>query len=714
MLMCSALLACGGGDNDSSASGQPPAPSDPPSEPIARFTTPQTNQLFFEGEPLLVEITANDENRTISSVDFYFDGIFIRTEINAPYTWNDINQGAQDGALNNLTVGEHELRAVVTDNLNATSEILLTITVNPIPAVSECNDGIDNDGDGLSDWQLDVGCWGAEDLTETAGTREQENGWTTFDLSADSLVVYVSSSDGDDANDGLTPSTAKATPEAGFALLRDGFPDFLLLKRGDTWRDTTLTRRDLGNGNVGTVAFKSGRNVNEKMVISSYGNSIERPRLEVETHFVNDHGRGYHHFAIMGLAIISYKKEPNTSDFNGASGGGVRLVGNARSSNILLEDNYLKYGEFIVQSVDDIELRRNVIYRSYHIGTCLFRDDGTRHPFGDPGFRPSGMFMGGETDGALLEENIWDENGWNPDLPVGDSSNPGACATIYNHNIYLSDVKNIIVRNDIFMRASSIGIKVSGNYTGGIDGLTIDDNLFAEGEIGIAMGGNGRVADTHNNAEVTNNVFTNIARTTPTTREFSWGITIENNNNTRYANNLFVNPLLSRNSFAFGLSQETNTDVTIENNTVYGYEQALRVVEEDAWESINIRNNKFVTISATGPLVTHRGNFDSVTYTDNEYFSNYTSANVRSDGWFDNVYPFIKIDEWRTRSGETGAEISSYVPVDNQRNLDTYAAYIGVGTTLNDFAIEARKQSRFNYRPEFTAKIVNDYIREGY
>ena len=60
---------------------------------------------------------------------------------------------------------------------------------NEPPIVSgnnECNDGIDNDGDGLIDWQFDFGCWGAGDNTEVAATRQQENGWTTFNPSDDS------------------------------------------------------------------------------------------------------------------------------------------------------------------------------------------------------------------------------------------------------------------------------------------------------------------------------------------------------------------------------------------------------------------------------------------------------------------------------------------------------------------------------------------------
>jgi len=244
--------------------------------------------------------------------------------------------------------------------------------------------------------------------------------------------------------------------------------------------------------------------------------------------------------------------------------------------------------------------------------------------------------------------------------------------------------------------------------------LTIDNSLFASGEIGVSMSGNGGMADTHNNASVINNVFTDINGRNATTRELSWGIWIKNNNNTYFANNYFVNPLVTRNSFAFNLSDSSNRDVLIENNTVHGYNRALSVSVEPAWDNVIIRNNQFVTNSGTGPLVSHRGGFANVTYSGNEYFSNYTSTNERRDGWFDNVYPFIKIDEWRTRSGETDARISTYSPSDIGRNVDSYATSLGIGSTINDFAREARKQSRFNYRPEYEAKAVNAYIREGY
>ena len=45
---------------------------------------------------------------------------------------------------------------------------------------AQCDDGIDNDQDGLTDWQLDLGCFGAEDRTEGGLSGELDNGWTVL------------------------------------------------------------------------------------------------------------------------------------------------------------------------------------------------------------------------------------------------------------------------------------------------------------------------------------------------------------------------------------------------------------------------------------------------------------------------------------------------------------------------------------------------------
>ncbi len=51
---------------------------------------------------------------------------------------------------------------------------------------------------------------------------------------------------------------------------------------------------------------------------------------------------------------------------------------------------------------------------------------------------------------------------------------------------------------------------------------------------------------------------------------------------------------------------------------------------------------------------------------------------------------------------------------DPDRFLETYLETLGQAPTLGAFLAEARQQSRANWRPEYSARAVNEYIREGF
>src|SRR6185369_2176897 len=93
------------------------------------------------------------------------------------------------------------------------------------------------------------------------------SGFTVVTPSHDSRVVYVSTSEGSDSNNGLSPDDPVRSLARGESLVRNGSPDQLLLKRGDVW-----------NESFGGFA-KSGRGTDEPLVISTYG-SGERPWIK--------------------------------------------------------------------------------------------------------------------------------------------------------------------------------------------------------------------------------------------------------------------------------------------------------------------------------------------------------------------------------------------------------------------------------------------------
>lgn len=554
--------------------------------------------------------------------------------------------------------------------------------------ITECNDGVDNDGDGLVDWQLDMGCWSEADGTEASASRELESGFTTFDLSPDSLVVYVSASDGDDDNDGLSPQTPVATPARGAELVRDGFPDFLLLKRGDTWRGM-----DLGPDRVAR-RFKSGPDAEHPIVIYSYGDSTQRPRLEIDKPFVDDDGNERSNMAIVGLAFVSFPKIPGDPEFNGADGGALRFVGTGQ--NILIEDNYVEYGEFVVQNVGNTEVRNNVVYRSYHVGTCAEGD-----PNGDPTFRPSGIFAGG-TSGLLIEGNVFDENGWNPDVAE-------ACATVYNHDLYLSSCQDLTVRDNLILRASSIGIKLSSSGLGAASNIAVEGNVFAEGEIGISMGGNADTEFRFANAVVRDNVMTDIGRSQPTGRALTWYLDILDNDGTEIRGNLLVNQPDLGNAYGIHLGGGSNRELVIEDNFMHGLQRRALFVDADAsWSEIRFASNTLVADSDQACLVSHDGALGAFDYDANAY-----ASPASEDSWFCVDGMNYDLAGWSANTGEAGASDASGLSVE-ARSLDTYAQALGLDPTLAAFAEQARMQSRHNYRSELTAPEAAAYIREGY
>ena len=78
-------------------------------------------------------------------------------------------------------------------------------------------------------------------------------GWTIIPT-AGGRTIYVSSSTGNDANDGLSEGSPKATVQAGLNLMRNDQPDWCFLKRGDTF-DLSATAKDDRNGGPSAEAM---------------------------------------------------------------------------------------------------------------------------------------------------------------------------------------------------------------------------------------------------------------------------------------------------------------------------------------------------------------------------------------------------------------------------------------------------------------------------
>jgi hypothetical protein len=286
------------------------------------------------------------------------------------------------------------------------------------------------------------------------GTGLDANGWTTFTPSADTHIIYVSSGTGSDSNNGLSPNTAVASIAKGLSLIRDGSADWLLLKAGDTWV----------NQEIGYIGF-SGRSATEPILISSYGTGA-RPLIETGPNgsgaAIGGIQTNHDNVAIVGLDFYAYTRDPSNPNFAGPGPDqyGIRFV--SPENNLLLED--CKFSFYTANTIEgsgsgNVILRRDIIVDNYST-TSLHSE---------------GLYVDNVAN-LVLEQNIFDHNGWN-------SSVSGADPNIFNHDLYIQTTSGpATLIGNIFGDASSHGAQVR-------PGGTVLDNLFVRDPIGLLIGG---------------------------------------------------------------------------------------------------------------------------------------------------------------------------------------------------------------------------------
>lgn len=378
------------------------------------------------------------------------------------------------------------------------------------------------------------------------------NGWTVFTASADTRLIYVSSSSGSDANNGLSQSAPVKTIAKGISLLRFGYPDWLLLKKGDTWIDET----------IGYLSV-SGRSAAEPMLFSAYGIGPRpmiktNPKLtEVGIGSLSGPGRGGDFLAVVGIEFYAYTRDPNSPNFDlstvGNQHGGMHFL--SPIAWMLIED--CKFSFYQGQGVQgafskdmNVSIRRNVITDSYNIASVG---------------HSAGLYVY-NVDNLLLEENVFDRNGWNPSVP-------GAQPTMFNHNIYLHDVNGpAVVKGNISANASSHGAQVR-------PGGTVSDNLFVHNPIGLLISSNEAPAPIAS-ATVTNNVITegsDITSVLP--RGFGIDVYWTAAGGVVITNNIIAHEMSTQgNGHGVQLATYTNgsaTGVSVTNNIIYSWEAPI-------------------------------------------------------------------------------------------------------------------------------------------
>ncbi len=482
------------------------------------------------------------------------------------------------------------------------------------------------------------------------------NGWTKFTQSSDTRIVYVSSSAGNDKNTGLSAASPVKTLTKAESLVRDGKPDWLLLKAGDTF-------------NSGIPPWKtSGRSAQEPQLISSYGTGA-RPIIDSGVHegFVTFGGTGHpiNNIAIAGLQFIA-----NT--YNGKNGSfsttGIRLT--RQGTNWLVENCLIKgYKDNITLDADgtglsNFTLRRSEVLDAYVASKSVGNGEA------------QGIFIGNNTKNAVLEQNVIDHNGWNANVP-------GANATEFNHDVYIhAGSSNTTVRDNVISESSLYGVLLRGNGT-------VENNLFIRCPYGIDVSAG--------SSTISGNVIldgTDMQNST----SGATGIEVAALSGITITKNIIAHELSSAQFHVTGIRLDAGVkNATVSSNLIYNWQQSINNAGSS---NITITGNVLQDTNAIAPLIAQTTAANPAQY----HYSNNTYGTPRT-----NVNQLNNKDQtlaaWIAATKETGAKSQTIHYVNP--NLD-------VAPSFAIWINSVRTQSKSNWNTALTAPTVIKSISAGF
>jgi hypothetical protein len=519
---------------------------------------------------------------------------------------------------------------------------------------------------------------GSEHTVEaTAGLDLQltEDGWTAFERSPDTRVVYVSSSRGNDAWDGLSPDTPVHSLAAGKARLRHGFPDWMLLRRGDRWDEA------LGQWK------KSGRSPREVMHVGSYGEETERPLILSGTSdglHSGSYGNSPAHIGY--LAFTGLHLRP--SAYTGAEGTPAGVAWRLPTTGLLFEDCVFEgyCNNVVIEAVggrsSDVRVRRSIIVDAFTTGSA----------------HAQGMYLFG-IDGLTIEGCLLHHNGWR--------DKPGAGATIFRHNIYVQNGnRGVRVLGNIIAEAGSHGLQLR-------PGGEAVDNLFVANPISLMLGS--KTADDVQPAVARDNVILD-GRDIDENNPRGWGIEVASLPSGRIEGNVIAHREHGAFPFAINLFTGDNPrglhDLVLRNNVVYGWGGPVLVqgspprVDGLVFEDNDLQDEGAELLlhvyeeALLGSLETARNRLHLGARPESSW--------IRVGGRPMSPTGLVTTLGDRTSKGER----ARYPAAD--RTLAGYAETVGLEGGRAGFFAAARAQTRDNWRPELTATAANEWIRAGF
>ncbi|WP_417498674.1 hypothetical protein [Methylophaga sp.] len=453
---------------------------------------------------------------------------------------------------------------------------------------------------------------------------QDRNGWSIITPDTETRIVYVSSTEGNDSlarpylsaevSDPFNPSGIHAyrTIKAAYSQLRNGKPDWILFKKGDTFE-----LKD-------TIWLKSGKSEDAHLVFGAYGSvNGKRPIIDsgLEGAIKGTKDRSF--VTVTGIEFYASKRDPQSNNFVGWSTdvGKPKAFTNIAGNGIKglhLENNRFNFYSVAISIsssggsiIQNIVIRRNEIMNSYSTKG-----------------HSQGIFMA-QTDRVLIEENVFDHNGWYQQRPsnVPINTTKNGYATYFNHNVYIGDSTNLVIEKNLSSRSSSIGMKFTSNSdtntkidTISTYNMLINNNVLIEGEVGFSIGGNKDFNNGYrwDNIQVVNNVLSNVGRTKPTNRDLAFNIEVNDwQSGVVCGNTVTDNAANITNTYGLKVGGHTS-DLTVKNNSFINLGIAQDKSVLDSAENVTGSNNTYISkvddVNFLDMFVTSQGFSDYKSY----------------------------------------------------------------------------------------------------
>lgn len=508
-----------------------------------------------------------------------------------------------------------------------------------------------------------------------ASSQDAGSFWTQFTPSSDTRLIFVSSSEGNDSNNGLTPATPVKTLARAESLLRDGFPDWMLLKRGDVWHESMPSWS------------KSGRAANELLIVGAYGDQGGRPQIRPSG---NSSGASSHGSTLLShVAFVGLHFEPRERTEEERPTG---ITWRRRSDNILFEDCLIRgfSNNVNVQTISEAAPVRNI-----RLNGCVIADSWSRDT------HSQGLYADG-VDGLTIENSVISSNGFNRERNISP--------TVFNHNLYISTRnENIVVRGNIIADASSHGIQLRC-------GGQIEDNLFLSNPISVLLGGGPTPREGGVVGRVRGNLIMHGRDMTPNDSR-GFGIDLTNIRSATVEGNILYSSVASDNTSAIMVQGAASNsygmaDLNLRNNKVVDWHGSISLTapnQQQFYRNIRVTGNTIYRnlAAANKPMMAvFEAAHPEVSISGNRYF--YSGMNHRP---FQIGSSHTTVQQW-VGLVEPGATHGTVPSVPQNIGIADYLSSMGRQGGVSEFLALVKQMSRQGYDSRLSSRSIYTWVNE--